>query len=492
MRYNSRLELDYKHTSVRKSVNKKYRIFVGTALISFLVLLPIGAYTIFTPEKIDIDNQVTSLSDHNHDDLMSNIETMPLVLLDQTQHTQQETQSIIFKKASKQASDDQQKTQQAASTPTTLANTLSNAIDIKKHTQTIKTGDNLSTIFTSLGLNTELHEILQLGEPVKELKAIYPHQKIHFYLQDDALIKLELETSLNRQLQIIQQHDTYVVSEVIRDFEIQTQSVHAVIENSLFLAGQRAGLSDAVIMQLANIFGWDIDFVFDIRKGDSFAVLFEERYIDGVRLDTGNILAASFTNRGKTYKAVRYTDSKGQTNYYTPDGLSMRKAFLRTPLDIFRISSGFNLRRKHPIHKKIKAHRGVDYAAPTGTPVYSSGDGRVLEAGYTKANGNYVFIQHGQTYITKYIHLHRKKVRTGQSVKQRQVIGTVGATGYATGPHLHYEFLVNGVNRNPRTVSLPKANPIPKAEKPRFNSMALALLEQLTANQQATQLANNR
>ena len=170
----------------------------------------------------------------------------------------------------------------------------------------------------------------------------------------------------------------------------------------------------------------------------------------------------------------------------------MRKAFLRTPLDIFRISSGFNLRRKHPIHKKIKAHRGVDYAAPTGTPVYASGDGRVIEAGFTKANGNYVFIQHGQTYTTKYIHLHRKKVRTGQTVKQRQVIGTVGATGYATGPHLHYEFLVNGVHRNPRTVSLPKANPIPVAEKPRFNKMAMALLEQLTQNRQTTQLALNK
>jgi murein DD-endopeptidase MepM/ murein hydrolase activator NlpD len=169
----------------------------------------------------------------------------------------------------------------------------------------------------------------------------------------------------------------------------------------------------------------------------------------------------------------------------------MRKAFLRTPLDIFRISSGFNLRRKHPIHKKIRAHRGVDYAAPTGTPVYSSGDGRVLEAGYTKANGNYVFIQHGQTYITKYIHLHRKKVRTGQSVKQRQIIGTVGATGYATGPHLHYEFLVNGVHRNPRTVSLPKANPISANERSRFNKMAMALLDQLTESQQASQLVIN-
>jgi murein DD-endopeptidase MepM/ murein hydrolase activator NlpD len=169
----------------------------------------------------------------------------------------------------------------------------------------------------------------------------------------------------------------------------------------------------------------------------------------------------------------------------------MRKAFLRTPLDIFRISSGFNLRRKHPIHKKIRAHRGVDYAAPTGTPVYSSGDGRVLEAGYTKANGNYVFIQHGQTYITKYIHLHRKKVRTGQSVKQRQIIGTVGATGYATGPHLHYEFLVNGVHRNPRTVSLPKANPISANERSRFNKMAMVLLDQLTESQHASQLAIN-
>ena len=167
----------------------------------------------------------------------------------------------------------------------------------------------------------------------------------------------------------------------------------------------------------------------------------------------------------------------------------MRKAFLRTPLDIFRIVSGFNLRRKHPIHKKIKAHRGVDYAAPTGTPVYASGDGRVLEAGYSRANGNYIFIQHGQTYTTKYLHLSRKSVRTGQTVKQRQVIGKVGATGYATGPHLHYEFLVNGVHRNPRTVSLPQANPIPYSEKQRFSATVTALVDQLAENQQADKLA---
>ena len=359
--------------------------------------------------------------------------------------------------------------------------------------QTVASGDNLSRLFYRAGLNDLDVYRISNAKQGKSLRNLFPGEVLRFGIDSEGkLIEMRYEKSALEAYVFSAMDDQFVSQHIIREPEVLKSYREGTIKESLYLAGNRANIPDKTVMELANIFGWDIDFVFDIRKGDTFAVLFEERYIDGMRLDTGNILAASFTNRGKTYKAVRYTDSKGQTNYYTPDGLSMRKAFLRTPLDIFRISSGFNLRRKHPIHKKIKAHRGVDYAAPTGTPVYSSGDGRVLEAGYTKANGNYVFIQHGQTYITKYIHLHRKKVRTGQSVKQRQVIGTVGATGYATGPHLHYEFLVNGVNRNPRTVSLPKANPIPKAEKSRFNSMALALLEQLTANQQATQLANNR
>ncbi|MDP6198779.1 MAG: M23 family metallopeptidase, partial [Porticoccaceae bacterium] len=150
----------------------------------------------------------------------------------------------------------------------------------------------------------------------------------------------------------------------------------------------------------------------------------------------------------------------------------------------------FNLRRKHPIHKKIKAHRGVDYAAPRGTPVYAAGDGRVVESGYSKANGNYVFIQHGQTYTTKYLHLNRKKVRKGQTVRQRQLIGTVGSTGYATGPHLHYEFLVNGVHRNPRTVKLPQAQPIAAAEKSLFLEATTPLLTQLAEYKQTIQLAS--
>ncbi len=167
----------------------------------------------------------------------------------------------------------------------------------------------------------------------------------------------------------------------------------------------------------------------------------------------------------------------------------MRKTFLRTPLDIFRISSGFNLRRKHPIHKKIMAHRGVDYAAPRGTPVYAAGAGKVIEASYSKANGNYVFLQHGQTYVTKYLHLNKKKVRKGQTVKQKQLIGTVGSTGYSTGHHLHYEYLVNGVHRNPRTVKWPQAKPILNSEKAAFQAAITPMLVELAQYQQRTQLA---
>jgi murein DD-endopeptidase MepM/ murein hydrolase activator NlpD len=189
----------------------------------------------------------------------------------------------------------------------------------------------------------------------------------------------------------------------------------------------------------------------------------------------------SFTNNGKTFSAVRYVDAKGDASYYTPDGRSMRKAFIRTPVDIGRISSHFNPRRLHPIFKTRRPHNGTDYAAPTGTPVYAAGDGRVVKAGYSKANGKYVFIKHGERYLTRYLHLSKRRVKTGQRVKQRQVIGNVGSTGYATGPHLHYEFLVNGHHRNPATIvrKLPKAKSIPTAEMARFKAQTQPLLARL-------------
>lgn len=346
--------------------------------------------------------------------------------------------------------------------------------------QRVSTGDNLSTMFSRANLSAvDVYQVSSSADG-KLLLNLYPGELLRFGLDTEGQLQElhHVQTKLVSRI-FTREGKSYSSKQRILEPDTLLNYREGVIKDSLYMSGLDADLPDKLIMELANIFAWDIDFVFDIRSGDSFSLLFEEHFLEGEKLDVGDIVAASFTNRGKTYQAVRYTDQQGNTNYYTPEGLSMRKAFLRTPLDIFRISSGFNLRRKHPIHKKIKAHRGVDYAAPRGTPVYAAGDGKVIAAGYSKPNGNYVFIQHGQTYITKYLHLNKKKVRRGQTVRQRQLIGTVGSTGYATGPHLHYEFLVNGVHRNPRTVKLPKANPIPEAELTAFRAATQTMLRQL-------------
>ena len=468
MRYNSRLELDYKHTSKRKPAKQKYRIFTGAALLSFLILLPIAAYTFLSTAKPTINSHHAPLTiNHNNDTNENNPITVPLKLTNDGHHPDTElpapTNKIITI-VSDQDSSEQTEILPKRSTETT---------DIKKYTQIIKTGDNLSNIFTSLGLNSDLHEILQLGESVKELKSIHPQQKIHFYLKDDSLIKLELETSLNRQLQIIQEQEKYIVNEVVRDFDIQTQSAHSIIQDSLFLSGQRAGLSDSIIMQLANIFGWDIDFALDIRSGDRFSVIYEEKYLDGVKVKDGEIIVAEFVNSGKSFRAIRYTDSQNKTDYYSDSGRSMRKPFLRTPVDFARISSKFNLKRKHPILNTIRAHKGVDYAAAIGTPIMAAGDGKVIYRGSKGGYGRTIIIQHGSQYSTLYAHMHKYAHRTqkGARVKQGQIIGYIGKSGLASGPHLHYEFRVNGVHRNPLTVKLPDAEPLPESELIRFNSV---------------------
>ncbi|MDG1819412.1 MAG: peptidoglycan DD-metalloendopeptidase family protein [Porticoccaceae bacterium] len=346
--------------------------------------------------------------------------------------------------------------------------------------QRVSSGDSLSTLFTRAELTAiDVYQVSS-SQDGKLLRNLYPGELFRFGLDSVGQLQ-ELHHVQSKLVSRVftREGKSYSSEQRVLEPDTLLNYREGVIKDSLYMSGLEADLPDKLIMELANIFAWDIDFVFDIRKEDSFSLLFEENFLEGEKLSVGDIVAATFTNRGKTYQAVRYTNDQGVSNYYTPEGLSMRKAFLRTPLDIFRISSGFNLKRKHPIHKKIKAHRGVDYAAPRGTPVYSAGDGKVIAAGYSKANGNYVFVQHGQTYITKYLHLNKKKVRKGQSVRQRQLIGTVGSTGYATGPHLHYEFLVNGVHRNPRTVKLPQANPIPKAEFAAFQTATQPMLRQL-------------
>lgn len=361
------------------------------------------------------------------------------------------------------------------------------------HEQVVRSGDNLSLIFNRAGFSDrDVHEVVTQSAEGKALARIYPGQVIAFQADDDGrLLSVRHIRSPLESVSYLRGEDGFSSEVITREPEAREAWASGTITSSLFLAGQDAGLSQTVIMELANIFGGVIDFVLDPRKGDTIHLIYEELYLDGEKIRDGEIIAASFTNQGKMFNAYRYTDSQGEVGYYNEQGVSMRKAFLLAPVDFTRISSNFNLRRLHPIYKTTRPHRGTDYAAPRGTPVYAAGDGRVSEAGYTRANGNYVFIQHGEQYVTKYLHLHKRNVKKGQRVTQSQVIGSVGATGAATGPHLHYEFLMNGVHRNPRTIhkKLPKAKSLPASEMAQFRQGINGAATQLASLHSDNQLA---
>ncbi|RMH45848.1 MAG: peptidase M23 [Gammaproteobacteria bacterium] len=345
----------------------------------------------------------------------------------------------------------------------------------------IKPGDTLADVFKANGIPAAtLQRIIRSGKVGKSLATIYPGQKLILVFSGNGrLLSLQTWQTPVKRLDIDLSGPEVRAQHVEKVIQTETAFAAGVIENSFYLAGKKAGLTDALIMEMAGIFGWDIDFVLDIRKGDRFQVVYEKRYVDGQFFENGPILAAEFVNQGQVYRAVRYVDSQGNAAYYTPEGLNMRKTFLRAPLNFMYISSGFKPRRFHPILKRVRPHRGIDYRAPKGTPVWAAGDGRVVKAGYNKYNGNYVFIKHGERYMTKYLHFSKLAVKTGQYVKQGQVIGYVGATGLAEAPHLHYEFLVDGVHRNPRTVKLPQAKPINPKEKARFLKQTQPLIAQL-------------
>jgi murein DD-endopeptidase MepM/ murein hydrolase activator NlpD len=269
------------------------------------------------------------------------------------------------------------------------------------------------------------------------------------------------------------------------DNPVQTRirTATATIDSSLFEAAEAAGMSDTVALKLANVFAWDIDFVLDIREGDTFTAVYEQIYQDGKYLRDGEVLAAEFVNSGKVYRAVRFAPGdSGGASYYTPDGLALRKAFLRTPVEFTRVSSGFNPHRLHPILNTIRGHMGTDYAAPTGTPVHAASDGRVSFAGQRGGYGNALVLAHSNSVSTLYGHMSRfaKHIRVGTRVQQGDVIGYVGMTGLATGPHLHYEYLVNGVHKNPQTVRLPGAEPLPVVDLQRFHSQTAPLLAELS------------
>jgi len=348
---------------------------------------------------------------------------------------------------------------------------------------TVKSGDSLAAIFSRLDIAPqELHNLLEQGGATRNLKKIYPGQTLRVATRPGRqLLRLSYPIDRLNTLEVSRKDDGYDISTVTVTPEFRTRTANGKIESSLFLAGNKAGLSDSLTMELAGIFGWDIDFVLDIREGDSFTVLYQEMYVDGENIGNGTILAAEFINRGKHYQAIRYTDAGGKTDYYSPDGKSMRKAFLRTPVEFSRISSGFSLGRKHPILNRIRAHKGVDYAASSGTSIKATGDGKIIFRGKKGGYGNVVILQHGTRYSTLYGHMSnfRKGQHVGSRVNQGDVIGYVGMSGLATGPHLHYEFRIDGVHRDPLRVKLPGADPLQDKYREDFNSKAETLLAKL-------------
>ena len=346
----------------------------------------------------------------------------------------------------------------------------------------IKSGDNLSDIFTMVGLtDQDLFRVLNSSDEAKILNRVFPGYQLNFLIPNEGeLEQLRVLKSPLEGFLFTRNNNDYRVEEILKEAQISQAFKVGEISDSLFMAGQREQIPVVHIMEMANIFGGVIDFILDPRIGDQFSILYDEKFLNGEFVGNGEILATRFVNQGKTFIAVRYIDEEGEIGYYSPDGESMRKAFLRSPLDVFRISSNFNPRRRHPILNTIRAHKGTDYAAPTGTPIRATSDGRVKRASRNGSFGNLVILQHAGGFQTKYAHLSRyaNGISRGDRVRQGQVIGYFGSTGGETGPHLHFEFLVNDVHQNPRTIldKLPKAESIDPDKMARFNEQTAPLL----------------
>lgn len=390
------------------------------------------------------------------------------------------------------SAEDPQETAQAAPV-------LAPAVEEKKtpnHREVIVSkGDTLSTVFEKVGLPaTSVHEVLASDKQAKQFSQLKHGQKLEFELSPTGqLTNLHSKVSDVESITLTKNDKGYTFNRITAKPTVRSAYAHGVINSSLSQSAARAGLSHSLTMEMASVFGYDIDFAQDIRQGDEFDVIYEQKVANGKAVGNGPILSARFTNRGKTYTAVRYTNKQGNSSYYTADGNSMRKAFIRTPVDFARISSKFSMGRKHPILNKIRAHKGVDYAAPRGTPIKAAGDGKVLLAGRRGGYGNTVIIQHGNTYRTLYGHMQgfAKGIKTGGSVKQGQVIGYIGTTGLSTGPHLHYEFQVNGVHVDPLGQKVAMADPISKGERARFLAQSQPLMARMN-QEKSTMLASKR
>jgi murein DD-endopeptidase MepM/ murein hydrolase activator NlpD len=351
-----------------------------------------------------------------------------------------------------------------------------------KLTLTVGRGDTMEKLFRQHKLDIgHLMAIAQLDEAKRQFRRIKPGDEFEVEHDEGQIISLYSKLDLTSGLAITQGEEGFTAELVEHPVEVRKRHAYGVIQTSLFESAAQSGLSDRTIMNVAGIFAWDVDFILDIRSGDNYYVQYEEIWQDGEYVTDGEIIAAEFNNNGRQIRAVRFKDSENNTDYFTPVGNSVRKAFIRAPVDFTRISSNFNPNRRHPILNTIRAHRGVDYAAPRGTPIKAAGDGKVIFRGTKSGYGKVVILQHGGNITTLYAHMSNfaAKAGLGTRVRQGQTIGFVGMTGLATANHLHYEYRLNGVHRNPRTVSLPDAEPIDEKYRERFLAEAAPILQEL-------------
>jgi len=350
---------------------------------------------------------------------------------------------------------------------------------------TIAQGDTATAILGDYFSAAEIYELGKLCKPVFPLSRLVAGQAYRLCLSNDDFERFEYDINQDEQLIISREEDEFSVKKAPIPYTTETVRVRGKIETSFFEAVTGTGESDVLAMNLADIFAWDIDFILDIRQGDSFQALVEKRYREGQPAGYGRVLAAEFTTRGETFQAFLYQDGDRRADYFDAEGQSLRKAFLKAPLSFSRISSGFTMRRFHPITKTWKSHPAIDYAAPSGTPIKSVGDGIITKKGYTRGNGNYIKIRHNSSYETLYLHMKgfARGIAQGKRVAQGQTIGYVGSTGLATGPHLCFRMRKNGAPVNPQRVKAPSVKPVSAENLADFKAKASILAASLADQQ---------
>ncbi len=356
---------------------------------------------------------------------------------------------------------------------------------------TVPSGASITSLLGDYFTAQEIYHLNRQSRDIFPFTKICAGQPYRISTLDGQFNSFIYEIDAEEELVISRDADQVAMERQPIIYDVTTDLVQGTIETSLFEAIADSGEEPELAFVIADIFGWDINFILDLRVGDSFLVLVEKRFRDGKPAGYGHVLAAEFINQNKTFKAIRFEDGKQKVSFYNEKGENLRKAFLKAPLSFTRISSGYTMRRLHPITKVYKPHPAIDYAAPTGTPVKAIGDGTVIAKGYSKGNGNYLKIRHSNGYVSMYLHLHgfARKIARNRRVSQGQVIAYVGTTGLSTGPHLDFRMTRYGKPINPLRIKAPAAKSVSEELLPEFKSLAAPLLARLDKKRNSTHLA---